>query len=166
MYTIISGTNRVGSNTLKVAKQMQLFFAEKGIEANVISLEGVDTLNRNAAFLEMEEKFLKPTQKFIIITPEYNGGIPGVFKALVDNSDLKNVWWNKSAMLIGVSTGRQGNARGLDFLTNIFHYIKMHVLPNKIPLSVVNSLLDAEGIFTDQNTIAALKQQVDEFIEF
>ena len=39
MVTIISGTNRPGSNTLKVAKYYQKVLSEKGLQANIFSLE-------------------------------------------------------------------------------------------------------------------------------
>jgi chromate reductase, NAD(P)H dehydrogenase (quinone) len=166
MYTIISGTNRAGSNTLKVSKQIQEIFEAKGITTNLLSLQGLNTLDRNEALLEIETTILFPTTKYVVVTPEYNGGIPGVFKALLDNSAIDKAWWHKKAMLVGVSTGRAGNGRGLDFLTNIFNYLKMQVLPNKIPLSSIHLLLKEDERIADEGTLKALTAQVEEFIAF
>ena len=92
MYTIISGTNRVGSNTLKVAKEYQLLLKEKGINAGILSLEKVNVSVRDADFIKMEEDVLIPTHYYIFITPEYNGSFPGVLKSLFDTSKAHQVW--------------------------------------------------------------------------
>lgn len=166
MYTIISGTNRADSNTIKIARQYDYFLRQKGIEANFLSLENMDVNHRSPAMIQLEKTILIPTKKFIFIAPEYNGSIPGVLKSLIDISDIKNVWWGKKALLVGVSTGRAGNLRGMEHFTGILHYVKVIVHPNKLPISIVDRLLDAEGKITDAGTIKVINQQLDEFIEF
>ncbi len=89
MYTIISGTNRIGSYTERVARQYEKILKEKDIEAKIFSLKDFDPLHRNEAFLLTENEILIPTQKFIFIIPEYNGSYPGVLKAMIDNSDIR-----------------------------------------------------------------------------
>ena len=84
--TIISGTNRVGSNTLKVATLYQQLLQKKGIKANLLSLTQVNFLVRDAAFEKIENELLIPTSKFLFITPEYNGSFPGALKMLIDTS--------------------------------------------------------------------------------
>ena len=54
MYLIISGTNRKGSNTLKVAKEYQRLLKEKGVEAGILSLEGLNLLKRDKEFEQIE----------------------------------------------------------------------------------------------------------------
>ena len=165
MYTIISGTNRVGSHTEKVAKEYQSILENKNIEANLFSLKGLDVLSRNEAIKKVENEILIPTQKFIFIIPEYNGSYPGVLKALIDNSDIKNVWNYKKALLTGVATGRAGNLRGMDHLSDTLHYMKMNVFYDKLPISVVDKVMDKDGHFNTE-TIKAINQQLDEFIKF
>jgi len=163
MYTIISGTNRPNSKTLKVAKVYQGILLQKDVEANLLSLEGLNVLGRNPAYEAIETDILIPTERFIFISPEYNGSIPGVLKALFDISDIEKCWWGKHALLTGVSTGRAGNLRGMEHLTGILHYLKMKVHHNKLPISVVNTLLDTEGKITDVRTLEAIHLQLDEF---
>ncbi|MBK8146195.1 MAG: NAD(P)H-dependent oxidoreductase [Bacteroidetes bacterium] len=112
MYTIISTTNRVGSNTLKVARQYQAFFAEESIEAQLYSLEHFTSLQRDPHFDKTEQEILIPTKKFIFIMPEYNGSFPGIFKLMMDLSDIKQSWYYKKVLLVGVANGRAGNLRG------------------------------------------------------
>ncbi|MDI3322085.1 NADPH-dependent FMN reductase [Pinibacter soli] len=166
MYTIISGTNRADSNTIKIARQYDYFLRQKGIEPNFLSLENMDVNHRSPAMIQLEKTILIPAKKFIFIAPEYNGSIPGVLKSLIDISDIKNVWWGKKALLAGVSTGRAGNLRGMEHFTGILHYVKVIVHPNKLPISIVDRLLDAEGKITDPATVKVINQQLDEFIEF
>jgi chromate reductase, NAD(P)H dehydrogenase (quinone) len=166
MITIISATNRKGSNTLKVAQQVQQIFEAEGQAVSLLSLEALNAIDKNEMFINIENNILIPTQKFIIVAPEYNGTFPGVLKLLIDISDIKQVWWHKKAMLIGVSTGRAGNLRGLDHLTNALNYIKVNVLPNKIPISSVQTLLNEDGSFNNALTVDTLKAQAKEFINF
>jgi len=166
MHTIISGTNRTGSYTFKIAAQYQQLLAEKGIEAALVSLEHFDVSKRNAAIRKLEEELLIPTTKFIFIAPEYNGSIPGVLKSLLDVSDIEKDWWGKKALLVGVSTGRAGNLRGMDHLTGILNYLKMIVHPNKLPISMVHKLVNDEGLIIEKGTLNTISVQLDEFIAF
>jgi NAD(P)H-dependent FMN reductase len=166
MYTIISATNRIDSHTEKVAKQYQQILRNKGIDAKSFSLKNLNVLERNADILKAENEFLIPAQKFIFIMPEYNGSFPGVLKAMIDNSDIRKAWWDKKALLTGVSTGRAGNLRGMDHITGVLNYMKMIVHPNKLPISIIDKVMDADGTITDKATLLAIDQQVDEFINF
>ncbi|MEO8824139.1 MAG: NADPH-dependent FMN reductase [Ginsengibacter sp.] len=165
MYTIISGTNRVGSHTERVAKEYKEILKDKNIEASLFSLKGLNVLSRNEDIKKVENEILIPTQKFIFIIPEYNGSYPGVLKALIDNSDIRNVWNYKKALLTGVATGRAGNLRGMDHLSDTLHYMKMNVFYNKLPISVVDKVMNQEG-HLNAETIKVINQQLDEFIQF
>ena len=107
-----------------------------------------------------------PSGKFIFISPEYNGSIPGVLKSFIDNTDIKKVWPGKKALLTGISTGRAGNLRGMEHLTGILHYLKVNVHHNKLPISVVHNLLNEAGEITDPATLAAIGEQLEEFLAF
>jgi chromate reductase, NAD(P)H dehydrogenase (quinone) len=164
MITIISGTNRKYSNTYKIAREYQLILQGKGIEAGIFSLENVDVFNYNAEFEKIENEILIPTTHFIIISPEYNGSFPGVLKMLFDSSRSHEMWYHKKALLTGVATGRAGNLRGMDHLADVLNYLKITVHPNKLPISVVNSVVGSDGKIIDEYTLKAINQQLDEFI--
>lgn len=165
MYTIISGTNRSESHTEKVAMEYQKILKDKNIDAKIFSLKGLDVLKRNDAIKNAETELLVPAQKFIFIIPEYNGSYPGVLKALIDNTDIKKVWNFKKALLTGVATGRAGNLRGMDHLADTLHYMKMNVFYNKLPISVIDKVMDEEGHF-NRETLAAVNLQLDEYIDY
>lgn len=165
-YVIISGTNRQGSNTLKVAIQYQQMLMEQGIDAPIVSLEDMEFTKRNPAFEELEKNTLIPASKIIFISPEYNGSIPGILKMMFDISEYKKVWWGKKALLVGVSTGRSGNVRGMEHLTSILNYLKVVVHPNKLPISSIDRLLNGHGYLRDDQTVSAIRTQLLEFIAF
>ncbi|MBE7169826.1 MAG: NAD(P)H-dependent oxidoreductase [Williamsia sp.] len=166
MYTIISGTNRTDSKTLKIAEQYQQFLIAKNIASHLISLVNLEVSNRNDQIRELEKEVLIPSTKFIFVSPEYNGSIPGVLKSLIDNTDIQKVWWGKKALLVGVSTGRAGNLRGMEHLTGILHYVKVVVHPNKLPISIVDKLMDSAGNIIDKLTLSVINEQLNEFISF
>ncbi len=166
IYTIISGTNRAGSNTIRVAKQYLALLKNKGVETRLVSLEGMNVNERNDDLRQLEKDVLIPTSKFIFVTPEYNGSFPGVLKAMIDNTDIEKVWWGKKALLTGISTGRAGNLRGMEHLTGVLHYLKMNVYHNKLPISVVNKLLNGGKDIEDSATLKMIDEQLEGFIRF
>lgn len=166
MITIVSGTNRTGSNTLKVAKEYQRILAQKGVNSNIFSLEDVNLMFRDAAFEKIENEIIIPTTEFIFIVPEYNGSFPGILKMLFDNSSSHQIWFNKQALITGNATGRAGNLRGMDHLADILNYVNITVHPNKLPLSTVNRLMDSNGKFSDTGTLEAINNQLDEFLKW
>ncbi|MDP4282810.1 MAG: NAD(P)H-dependent oxidoreductase [Bacteroidota bacterium] len=165
MYTIISGTNRIGSFTEKVAEEYQRILSQKNIAAKILTLENLNFLERSPEIIQIENEILIPTQKFIFIIPEYNGSYPGVLKTMIDNSDIKNVWFFKKALLTGIASGRAGNLRGMDHLADTLHYLKVNVHYNKLPISLIDKMIDAEGLFNSE-TAKAVNEQLDEFIRF
>jgi len=165
MYTIISGTNRVASHTEKVAAEYQRLLKEKDVDAGIFSLKNLDVLNRTPEFLKVENEILIPTQKFIFILPEYNGTFPGVLKAMIDNSDIGKAWYHKKALLTGISTGRAGNLRGMDHLSASLNYLKMNVHHNKLPISQIDKVMDANGRLNDE-TLKVIDEQLTEFINY
>jgi len=166
MYTIISATNRIGSHSEKVASKYQLILKAKGINSQLFSLKNLNVLEKNDDFSSAEKEFLIPAEKFIFIMPEYNGSYPGVLKAMIDISDIKESWWHKKALLVGVSTGRAGNLRGMDHITGSLNHMGIIVHPNKLPLSNIDKIMDEDGTITDKATLQAMDQQVAEFIKF
>lgn len=166
MITIISGTNRKYSNTFKIAREYQLLLQQKGIKAGILSLEDIDPLRYDASFEKLENEVIIPTTHFIIISPEYNGSFPGVLKMLFDTSRSHDIWFHKKALLTGVASGRAGNLRGMDHLADVLNYLKITVHPNKLPISVVNTLINEEGKIADTNTLRVINQQLDEFIQW
>lgn len=155
----------MGSKSLKVAKAYQRYFSELGIEAQLFSLEEFHSFHRDEAYLELEAKYLAPAEKFVFVLPEYNGSFPGIFKLMMDISDLDKCWNHKKVMLVGVASGRSGNLRGIDIMTNMCNYMKMHVYHHKLPISSVDKEIP-ENEFIHEHTVHEIKRQIQGFIKY
>lgn len=166
MITIISGTNRSDNTTKKVALEYQRLLKEKYIETKLLALDEFNITQRDDVFTQIEKNLLIPAEKFIIIMPEYNGSYPGILKLMIDNSEVAKVWWYKKVLLTGVSTGRAGNLRGMEHLTGSLLHMKMLVHPNRLPISVVDKLMDKDHHFTDVSTLQAINAQLEQFLNF
>ncbi len=166
MITIISGTNRPDSNTHKIALVYKSIFEAMGQEVHLLDLMWLQSTVRNEAFTKVETEILIPTTKFVVISPEYNGSFSGILKLLIDISDVGKVWHGKKAMLVGVATGRAGNLRGMDQLTNIMNHLKVTVNINKIPISSVQNELGADGNLANAGTQQLVEKAVSDFIIF
>jgi chromate reductase len=170
MITIISATNRPNSNTLKVSEKYAQLMEKQGLTAKILSLEQVPAdiafnevfSNRSEKFQQLLEEYVIPVQKFVIIAPEYNGSFPGILKIFFDaiHPDLNR---GKKVALVGVASGRAGNLRGMDHLTGILNYLGMHVHPNKLPISSVLTLINADGELIEPTTIKVIEKQLNDF---
>lgn len=173
MVTIISATNRPESNSIKIAQSYSQILEKQGVRSKVLSLEKVPVdiafnelfSRRSGKFQELLDKYIIPSQKYVIIAPEYNGSFPGILKTFIDAMHPELLRGKKVA-LVGVSSGRAGNLRGMDHLTGILHYLGLHVHPNKLPISSVLSMLDDKGDLKDANTLEALEKHATALINY
>ena len=173
MITIIAATNRPHSNTLKVAKYYQQQLKLRGVEAKLFSLEHlpIDVLNtdmfgkRSEAFQKIQD-LITATTKFVFIMPEYNGSYPGVLKVLIDASNFPDSFYDKKAALVGISSGKYGNIRGVDHFTGVCHYIHLNILPLRLHIPNIKAELDENGNFIKEDTIKFTNEQLDKFIAF
>jgi NAD(P)H-dependent FMN reductase len=166
MNLIISASGREGSRTQQISTLYQQLLEGKGVSSRLFSLRGVDVLHRDSAFIKIEEEIIAPAQRIFFIVPEYNGSFPGILKCFIDTVKNHLIWSHKTALLTGVSTGRAGNLRGMDHLTGILHYLQVTVYPSALPISGVGKLLNERGELTDENTLKAIHQQLDGFLEW
>lgn len=173
MNLIISGTNRLGSNSLKVAKHYQQELAKRGEFWDILSLEDLPTNmlssdlygKRSVDFTPIQNKITQ-SQKFIFIIPEYNGSYPGILKTFIDGCDFPASFKNKKAILVGISTGKYGNIRGVDHFTGVCNYIRMHTLPLKLHIPNIHQEINEQGILTGETTLKFIEEQIDEIIKF
>lgn len=173
MITIVSGTNRPQSNTLKIAKYYQRTLGAKGLETNLFNLEDLpDTLiksdlygKRSEAF-EPIQNFITNTEKFLFVIPEYNGSFPGVLKTFIDACGFPESFYNKKACLVGISSGRYGNIRGIDHFGGICSYLHLNVMPLRIHIANIKAEIDSSDNLFKEDTLKFTNEQMDKFIAF
>jgi chromate reductase, NAD(P)H dehydrogenase (quinone) len=85
MISLIVGTNRPDSNTRKVAAQIEEFYAELKVPLRVLDLAQLPPeIFSPQSYAEKPEAFQPFTDAVLqatglhVVTPEYNGSIPGV----------------------------------------------------------------------------------------
>jgi chromate reductase, NAD(P)H dehydrogenase (quinone) len=173
MITIISGTNRPNSNTEKLAKYYQSRLAEKGVEAGILSLTELppnliqtDLFGKRSIEFEPIQEIVTKTDKFIFIIPEYNGSFPGVLKVFIDACSFPESFYEKKAALVGLSSGKYGNIRGVDHFTGICHYLHLHVMSLKIHIPEIKKEFDENNNLFKEDTVHFVDEQVEKFILF
>lgn len=176
MITIVSGTNRIGNKSIHLARYYRQCLQDKGLEAKLFNLEDLpdDFLlasryadyRKSDKFLQIQEEFFFPAERFFFILPEYNGSIPGILKLVIDSCDIEKAFYHKKACLTGLSSGRAGNLRGLDHLTNILHYLKMLVYHHKQPISRISTEMGPNGDILQEATRRSVSDQIDGFLSF
>ncbi len=180
MITIISGTDRKDNLTYFLSKHYQKRIQEKTDQfVSLFSLEDLpndlygstmykkDTISTE--FQKIEDELLIPTEKFLFVIPEYNGSYPGILKLFIDAASIRSkmsIFKGKKAALVGVATGRAGNIRGLEHFTSVMMFMGVSVLPNLLPISAFNKILDTDKNISDEAALKAIDAQIDEFMKF
>lgn len=174
MITIVSGTNRKNSTTLKIAKLYQNRLQKLDIATDIIDLSQLpqdfifSALYENSGKHEIFNQFRKQiadANKIIFIVPEYNASYPGVLKGFIDGLSYPDALAGKKAALVGLSAGILGNAWGLNHLTDIFHYLNMEVLSLKVRLATIKAHF-TDGEITNDLYNELITMQLDKFIKF
>jgi len=172
-YTVISATNRRDNRTLQFAELSRNELKAMGLEVELFSLEEIPENfkiqhiydHNDSPISSIVDKYIIPSQKFIIIAPEYNGSYPGVLKVFID-SIPPDYFRGKKALLIGTSSGRAGNLRGMDHLAAVLNYLKVEVYSQKLPISSINRLMNPEGQIVDDNTRDLISGLISDFQQF
>jgi len=174
MITVISGTHRKDNLTIKFAEYYTHSIKQKGEEVQLLDLRTLPSgfFQDNSIFgaaSEEVDKLLKTyfvsADKYLFLLPEYNGSFPGIVKMLIDSVEPA-VFKGKKAALTGISSGRAGNLRGLDHFTGILHYLDVDVLPYKLPISRIFTLMDEVQNITDPETFRVMELQIEKFLRF
>lgn len=98
---------------------------------------------------------IKSSDGVIIITPEYNRGIPGVLKNAIDvlsrpnNSD--NPFRNKKVAVLGVSPGKIGTALAQNSLKSSLLFLGADILTKEMYLTA-NEIFDGNNIAENSST--------------
>jgi NAD(P)H-dependent FMN reductase len=156
-----------------VAKYYQQQLQAKGAEAGLLSLEQLpanlletDLYGNRSAEFEVIQDIITQTDKFLFIIPEYNGSYPGVLKVFVDACTFPESFYEKKAALVGISSGKYGNIRGIDHFTGVCHYVHLNVMSLKLHIASINKEFDDNGQLIKAETLKFTNEQIDKFIAF
>jgi NAD(P)H-dependent FMN reductase len=180
MITVISGTNRKGSECLTFAKKyVEILESLTSTTVKLLAMEDIphdwyspemyEKDKQAPSLIALQDEYIVPATKFVYVISEYNGGFPGAVKIFLDACSVRQIkpsFKNKKAALVGVATGRAGNLRGMDHLAAVLNHLGTIVMPNKLPISKIYALMDGDRNITDKSTIELMTKQAEELLAF
>jgi chromate reductase, NAD(P)H dehydrogenase (quinone) len=173
MITLIAGTNRPGSNTLKVAGLLAEIYTGLKVPVRVLDLAQLPPeifspssyAEKPAAFQPFADAILQ-SSGLHVVTPEYNGGLPGVLKYFIDMLKFPESFERRPVCFTGLAAGVWGALRPVEQLQAIFAYRNAYLYPERVFLPQVNNLLDAKGRLKDAELLKRLESQAAGFVGF
>ena len=173
MMTLIVGTNRPGSNTRKVAAQLEEIYASLNVPLHVLDLAKLPPeIFAPASYAEKPKSFqpfadaVLQSHGLHVVTPEYNGSVPGVLKYFIDMLKFPESFEARPVCFTGLAAGIWGALRPVEQLQAIFGYRNAHIFPARVFLPQINSLLDDAGKIKDAELLGRLKAQAEGFVGF
>lgn len=175
MITIIVGTNRQDAISRKLAEQYASLLQQKfqqpaqlldlrELPVDFIGTALYEHTGKNEAFNAVSS-LVAGSDKFVFVLPEYNGSFPGVLKAFIDGLAYPNTFRNKKAAMVAISNGTQGGLLAMSHLTDIFNYLGMHVLANKVRIPQVQNHFNGNEV-TTPFYLELLELQAEQFLGF
>jgi chromate reductase len=108
---------------------------------------------------------IREADAVLMVTPEYNHGVPGVMKNAVDWASRPPrgaALDRKPVGIIGASPGMTGSARGQSQLRQAFEFTNSYCMPQpEILVFRAHEKFDAEGRLTDEPTAKYLRAYLE-----
>ena len=171
--TLVAATNRQNALSTQVAGYYTELLQRKGCDSQLLKLTDLPA-DFTATLYEKDAQppefkrlctMMEEAQKYIFIIPEYNGSFPGVFKAFLDGLHAQEIFKGKKCAMVGVSQSPQGALFAMSHLTDIFHYLKMHVHPLKPKLGGIHDS-KLQTVLNNERYVRMLEEQAEEMIKY
>ena len=174
MIEVIAGTNRPGSNCLKVARVIEGLYKELGVEVQILDLQEMPLeLFKPTAYAEKPEGWKRITDRVLnanglhVVVPEYNGSFPGVLKYFIDMLPFPQSFEHRCVAFTGEAAGIWGAFRAVEQLQMIFGYRNAYILPERVWMPGINARLSEDGTtIKEQGSMDMLRKQTKEFTAF
>jgi len=173
MITLIVGTNRPDSNTRKVAAHLEEIYAALKVPLRVLDLAQLPPEIFSPASYAAKPKSFQPFADAVlqsaglhVVTPEYNGSVPGVLKYFIDMLKFPESFERRPVCFVGVAAGVWGALRPVEQLQAIFGYRNAYLFPERVFLPQINNLVDGNGRLKDDELLQRLRKQAEGFVGF
>ncbi|HCH66086.1 MAG: flavoprotein [Deltaproteobacteria bacterium] len=172
--TVVAGTNRIGSRTLRVAHRLLERYASiEGVSASLLDLQDLPLeLAAPSAYDEKPPAFkvfadaVLASDGLHVVSPEYNGGMPGILKLFIDHLPFPESFEQRPVAFTGVAAGRFGALRPVEQLQGVFGYRNAHIYPERVFIAGAARLLNDQGEPVDDWLRARFDSQVTGFVDF
>jgi NAD(P)H-dependent FMN reductase len=173
MIVQLVATNRPGSNTAKVAAHVAEIYAAKGSPLHIVDLHKLPPeifaptsyAEKPASFAPFQDA-LTNASGVVIVTPEYNGGFPGVFKYFVDMLKFPETFAGKPFAFVGLSAGTGGAIRPVEQFSTLVNYLRGILYPGTVNIPGIHGHLDESNRLKTPDIIARIEKQAEGFIPF
>ena len=165
----ISGSLRTGSFNTALLRAA-IAQAPESVQIDVARIDDIPAFNEDVraqgfpAPVSRLRGQLAACEALLIVTPEYNYGVPGVLKNAIDWAARppSQPFAGKALAIMGASSGAGGTMRAQYHLRQTAVYLDMHPI-NKPEVFVRNAggAFDAGGTLTDETTKKLVSQQLD-----
>lgn len=172
MKYIISGTDRKGSNSLKISKLVQELFRKRGETYEIIDLSELNMSNINGPYYGTEAvkhvqeaiQKVNHSEALYIVCPEYNGSMPGILKYFIDHWKYPESFEFRPMAFCGLG-GMFGGLRPVEHLQQVMGYRNAFIYPERVFLMNVWKIIQNDTL-TDSMALNLLEKQVDGFTKF
>jgi chromate reductase, NAD(P)H dehydrogenase (quinone) len=173
MITLLVGTNRPGSNARKVARHLEEIYAGLKVPLRLLDLAGLPPeIFSPSSYAEKPKSFAPFAEAVLrssglhVVTPEYNGSLPGVLKYFIDMLKFPESFEKRPVCFVGEAAGMWGALRPVEQLQAIFGYRNSYIYPERVFLPRINDLLDDAGRLKDTELVQRLQAQAEGFVDF
>jgi Predicted flavoprotein len=170
---LISGTNRPGNSSRKIVGELETIYRDLGEEVQVLDLtELPQEIFSPSSYAEKPASFQPFSDAILsacgvhIVTPEYNGGLPGVLKYFIDMLKFPESFDRRPVCFTGLAAGMWGALRPVEQLQAIFSYRNAHIYPERVFMPGINNHISPEGRLTNEEWLARLRAQAGGFVKF
>lgn len=172
---IICGSLRKNSYNRIIAQaltEMDDSVEFRWIEINDLPLFNEDLeINGDPETVTSFKSAIRDVDGIMIVSPEYNSGIPGVLKNALDWASRpakSSVLSKKPVGVIGATPGGMGTAFAQMQTRQILEAMQAHVLPfQKVLISQVHEKIDSEQqVLTDEKTKRYLQRYLQQFMNW
>jgi NAD(P)H-dependent FMN reductase len=124
------------------------------------------------AVLVLQEKF-EQADGILIVSPEYNQGIPGVLKNAIDwlsrpDDRIATVFAGKPLAMMGATPGGFGTLNAQNAWLLVWRALRVRLWNEKMPFMVprAHTVFDENGQLSDDKTLEKLKAHIEGFVDF
>ncbi|KDA04146.1 NADPH-dependent FMN reductase [Hyphomonas oceanitis] len=174
----ISGSLRKASYNSGLVRAAEALALE-GVQVTGMALHGIPLYDGDveaaegipAAVTALKDA-IRAADGVLLVTPEYNNGIPGVFKNAVDwtsrpASEIGEIFGGKPVAIIGASLGGFGTILSQNHWLPVIRTLGMRPwFEGRLLVSRASGLFDSEGNLTDDETRKKLSDFVAGFAAF